>query len=174
MKKIILCLVSLGFGIVACNTKTETKPGNTATSINLPYKPGYTSDFTNNVSDSDLLLALNTYKYWESGDLKGLRETMGDSMSVNGASGFTFNGRTDSLMKTWQLSRDSLASVKITMDAWIKIHSNKDTTDYINTWYKEIDTYKIGKVDSANYSDVNQLKNGKVVWYSSFRQNLKK
>jgi hypothetical protein len=176
MKKIIFSFFFLAAVLAACNNNGETKTAATATaasSIKLPYEAAYTTDFNNNVSDSDLLTVLNTYKYWENGDMKGLRATMGDSMEVAGATGFTFKGGTDSLMKVWQLSRDSLSSVKITMFVWLKNHANKDGADYINTWYREIDTYKTGKVDSANYSDYNQVKKGKVILYSSFKQKLK-
>ena len=172
MKKyIVIILVSAGF-IVACDNK-ETKTDKSTSSIKLPYEASYSTDFTNNVSDSDLLMALNTYKYWENGDLKGLRSTMGDSMEVMAADGFKFKGRTDSLMKIWTTARDSMSSVKITMDVWLKNHSVKDSMDYVNVWYKEIDTFKTGRVDSAYYEDDNGFKNGKVVWYSSHKQHLK-
>jgi hypothetical protein len=175
MKQYFLFLLALSATIVACNSKDETKtPAATpsSSSVKLPYTPSYTSDFNNNVSDEDLLLVLNTYKYWETGDMKGLRSTMGDSINVDGAMGFHFKGLTDSLMPKWTLSRDSLSSVVITMDVWVKNHSNKDSSNYVTTWYKEIDTYKTGHVDSANFADVNAIKNGKIVWYSSYRQKL--
>ena len=171
MKKYILSILVSTVLIVACNNKEETKT--TASTIKLPYEAGYTTDFTNNVSDSDLLLTLNSYKYWETGDLKALRTTMGDSVSVYDASGFKFHGLSDSLMKTWTVSRDSLLSVVIKMDVWLKNHAVKDSMDYINVWYKEIDTYKTGKVDAAYYEDDNGLKNGKIVWFSSHKQHLK-
>ena len=174
MKQIIFCFLTLSLFVIACNTKEEkTSTGSTASTIKLPYEASYSTDFNNNVPDSSLLLVLNTYKYWENGDLKGLRSTMGDSMSVNAWDGFKFNGLTDSLMPVWQKFRDSLNSVVITMDVWLKNHSVKDSIDYINTWYKEIDTYKSGKVDSAYYEDDNGLKNGKIIWYSSHKQILK-
>jgi hypothetical protein len=174
MKKMIhgfFTLAILFAGCTSSSNKTET--ANTDSSIKLPYEASYTSDINDNVSDSDLLLALNTYKYWETGDMQGLRSTMGDSMSVNGADGFRFNGLTDSLMKYWQSHRDSMSSVSISMDVWRKNHVVKDSNNYITVWYKEIDTYKSGRVDSANFSDVNAVKNGKITWYSSFRQSLK-
>ena len=171
MKKYILSILVLTVLIVACNNKEETKT--TASTIKLPYEAGYATDFTNNVSDSDLLLTLNSYKYWETGDLNALRTTMGDSVSVYGADGFKFHGLSDSLMKTWTVSRDSFSSVVIKMDVWVKNHAVKDSMDYINVWYKEIDTYKTGKVDSAYYEDDNGLKNGKIVWFSSHKQHLK-
>lgn len=174
MKKYISGIILL-MVFAACNTKEESKSeSTTASSIKLPYEAGYTTEFNNNVSDSNLLLVLNSYKYWESGDLQGLRGTMGDSMVVHGADGFRFNGRTDSLMKIWTGARDSLSSVVITMEVWLKNHSLKDSIDYINVWYKEIDTYKSGRVDSANYEDDNAVKNGKIIWYSSHKQKLAK
>ena len=169
MKKYILALVMLPCCIVACNN--QKKPGSTG-SIELPYTASYTTEFTNDVSDSALLLVLNSYKYWENGDLKALRSTMGDSMHVEGSEGFKFRGHTDSLMNYWLKTRDSLSSVKITMDVWLKNHSVKDSADFINVWYKEIDTYKSGRVDSANYEDDNGVKNGKIIWYSSHKQKL--
>ena len=173
MKKFIFAFFAFVAFFVACNNKEESKSGNSASSLKLPYEAGYTSEFNNNVSDADLLLVLNSYKYWETGDYTSLRSTMGDSMSVDGADGFKFNGRTDSLMKIWKTMRDSLSSVVIKVDVWLKNHALKDSADYINVWYKEIDTYKSGKVDSANYSDVNMVKNGKIVWFSQFKQKTK-
>ncbi|HEU5366108.1 MAG TPA: hypothetical protein VFU62_11275 [Hanamia sp.] len=171
MKKYIFFSIAFAVAIAACKTKDGSKTSESH--INLPYTAAYTTDFNNNVSDSDLLMVLNSYKYWETGDLKGLRSTMGDSMYVNAADGFKFAGLTDSLMKNWQIMRDSLSSVKITMDVWLKNHAIKDSSNYINVWYKEIDTYKDGKVDSANYEDDNGLKNGKIIMFSSHRQVLK-
>ena len=174
MKKYITGIILL-FAFAACNNKEESKSeGTTAGSIKLPYEAGYSTEFNNNVSDSNLLLVLNSYKYWETGDVQALRGTMGDSMSVHGADGFRFNGRTDSLMKIWSGTRDSLSSVVITMEVWLKNHSLKDSMDYINVWYKEIDTYKSGKVDSANYEDDNAVKDGKIIWFSSHKQKLTK
>ena len=179
MKQIFFAFFTLTIFLAACEakkdeTKTTGTTGASTSTLSLPYKAGYTTEFTPNVSDSDLLLVLNSYKYWETNDMSSLRTTMGDSMRVNGADGFKFNGLSDSLMKVWAPHRDSISSVVITMDVWLKNHAVVDSMDYINVWYKEIDTYKSGKVDSAYYSDINALKNGKIVWYASYRQNLKK
>ena len=109
------------FAVAVISCKTKEGSPSSAGSIHLPYAASYTTNFNNNVSDSDLLMVLNSYKAWETGDLNALRATMGDSMYVNGADGFHFAGLTDSLMKDWKTMRDSLSSVKITMDVWLKI-----------------------------------------------------
>ncbi|HMK03815.1 MAG TPA: hypothetical protein VK489_06470 [Ferruginibacter sp.] len=174
MKKIIFSFYCLAMMLMACNNNSETKTSTSSGStIKMPYEPGYSADFNNNVSDSLVLLVLNSYKHWEAADMKALRSTMGDSMVVDGSDGFKFSGLADSLMPRWQGSRDSMSSVVITMDAWVKSHSLKDSVDYVTVWYKEIDTYKSGRVDSANYADVNGLMKGKITWFSSYRQNLK-
>ncbi len=175
MKKFIFAGLVLVSCMMSCDNKSENKTdasGGNSSSIALPYVASYSTTFTNDVPDSSLLLVLNSYKAWENGDIKALRSTMGDSMYVNGSDGFKFKGHTDSLMNAWLKARDSLSSVVITMDVWLKNHSVKDSRDYINVWYKEIDTYKSGKVDSSNYEDDNGLQNGKIIWYSSHKQKL--
>jgi hypothetical protein len=46
--------------------------------------------------------------------------------------------------------------------------------EWVNVWYKEVDTYKTGKIDSAFYEDDNRLKDGKIVWASSHVQKYAK
>jgi hypothetical protein len=48
----------------------------------------------------------------------------------------------------------------------------KDSIDFINVWYKEIDKYKTGRIDSANFEDDNRIRNGKIQWHSSHKQKL--
>ncbi|MBK9570608.1 MAG: hypothetical protein IPO53_12315 [Chitinophagaceae bacterium] len=73
----------------------------------------------------------------------------------------------------WGTNRDSLSSVKIDMESWNKMYATDKKEGYIVTWYKEYDTYKTGKVDSASYHDINLLKNGKIVWYSQYKRPMK-
>jgi hypothetical protein len=70
--------------------------------------------------------------------------------------------------------RDSLSKVELTIYAWTPNHSVDKNEDWVNVWYKEIDTYKKGKVDSVDFEDDNLLKNGKIVYVSSHSKKLKK
>ena len=69
--------------------------------------------------------------------------------------------------------RDSLSSVTIDMQDWQKMYATDKKNGYIVTWYDETDTYKTGKVDSASYHDINQVKDGKIVWYAQYRRPKK-
>jgi hypothetical protein len=73
----------------------------------------------------------------------------------------------------WTKSRDSLSKVDLMMDAWVKSHSIDKNTDFVTVWYKEIDTYKDGRVDSAYYVDDNLVEKGKIVWYAQSKRVLK-
>jgi hypothetical protein len=178
MKKYIFLLMTTCGCMVACNPKSDTSTtaaATTASTVTLPYTAAYTTEFNNDVSDSDLLTVLNSYKYWEQGDMKALRTTMGDSMYADMSDGFHFAGLADSVMGVWGKYRDSLSSVKITVGVWLKNHAIKDSSNFVNVWYTEVDKFKDGKVDSADYEDDNLLKNGKIIWLSSHKQKkLKK
>ncbi len=178
MKKILFCF-SLAFVALSCNngtTKTEaTSTDSTAqkSSVDLPYKASYSGNFTTDVSDADLKMVLTTYKDWENGNIADLSKSMGDSVFVDFNTGDHFNGTNADLMKIWSKTRDSLSSVVIDMEAWQKMYEPTKKETAIVTWYKETDTYKTGKVDSAYYHDINAVKNGKITFYSQYKRPAK-
>jgi ketosteroid isomerase-like protein len=182
MKKILLCFC-FGTFLLSCNSdkeKTETpaaadKPAETtAAPTDLPYKASYSSSWTTDVPDADLKTALMSYKYWADANMSGLESTLADSVWVDFAGGDHFGGTKADLMKKWATYRDSLSSVSIDMEGWQKMYATDKKDGFIVTWYKEIDTYKSGKADSAYYHDINQMKNGKIVWYSQYKRPAKK
>jgi ketosteroid isomerase-like protein len=175
MEKIIITLM-VGLAIVACTPSekpAETTPEPVASTVQLPYTASFSSQFSQDVSDQDLFMVLNSYKHWETGDLKALRSTLADSITFEAADGFTYTGPADGLMQRWTASRDSLSSVQITMHAWVKLRSTDKNNDFVTVWYTEIDTYKDGKIDSAHWSDVNMVTNGKISWYAQHKRTAK-
>jgi hypothetical protein len=178
MNKIILSISLVVF--LSCNndkkketTTTTTTTTTSAEPTDLPYKASYSSSWSTNVSDDDLKTVLLTYKYWADNNMKDLGATLGDSVYVDFSSGDIFNGTRAELMKRWTTFRDSLSSVTIDMAGWNKMYATDKKDSFIVTWYKEIDTYKSGKADSAYYHDINQLKKGKIVWYSQYKRPAK-
>src|SRR6266508_6252167 len=175
MKKILFCF-SLAIFIMSCNndtTKTAaTGTDSTAqqTTVDLPYKASYSSNFTTDVSDADLKMVLTSYKDWADGNIANLSHAMGDSVFVDFNNGDHFKGKNADLMKVWSTLRDSLSSVDIDMQGWQKMYEPTKKEAYVVTWYKETDTYKMGKVDSAYYHDINQVKDGKITWYSQYKR----
>jgi hypothetical protein len=181
MKKILFCSC-LAVSLIACTSNdtqvkatssTDSAAKSTAQPMDLPYTAAYSSQWNNDVSDADLKTVMNTYKDWESNNITGLGKAMGDTVEVDMSSGDHLKKTNADLMKMWATYRDSLSSVKIKMDAWNKMYSTDKKEGYVVTWYDETDTYKNGKVDSASYHDINQLKDGKIVWYAQYKRPKK-
>jgi len=173
---LFLCFAMFLF---SCNSsKTETASAGTdttakSTMTDLPYTASYSSNFTDDVSDADLKMVLTSYKDWADGNISNLANSMGDSVQVEFNNGDKFNGTKADLMKIWTKYRDSLSSVTIDMQVWKKMYEPNKKDAAIVTWYKEIDTYKTGKVDSGYYHDINGIKDGKLNFYSQYKRPAK-
>jgi len=177
MKRVFF-VFSMAAIIASCRDSTKVEATATSdsagkTAVDLPYKASYTSNFTSDVSDADLKMVLMTYKDWADNNMTGLGKSMGDSVYVDFNDGQHFNGTNAELMKRWSTYRDSLSSVVIDMEAWDKKYAVDKKESFIVTWYKETDTYKTGKVDSAWYHDINQIKNGKITYYRQYKRPAK-
>jgi hypothetical protein len=139
----------------------------------MPYVADYSSNFTPG-KQADVLTVLNNYKGWETGDMKLLRSTLWDSLSINFPDGTRMSGTSDSLTKIAASYRDSISKVVFTFYAWTPLHSVDKNEDWVCVWYKEADYYKSGKVDSTIYEDDNLMRNGKIAFTDSHSQKFKK
>lgn len=175
-KVLILFLIPCCF--VACtgtgtdNAAAASKDTTAVSAVTLPYTASYSSTFVAG-SRSDVATVLKSYKTWEDNDMVAMKATYGDSIAMDFSSGYRFHNSTDSMMIMAKKFRDSLSKVELNFIAWTSNHSVDKNEDWVNVWYKEIDHYKTGKVDSAEYEDDNLLKNGKIVFVSSHLRKLK-
>ncbi len=179
MRKILLFLSAAGFLLSCNNEKEEPATGETTavtgkSTVELPYTASYSSSWSTDVSDADLKTVLMTYKDWSDGNMSGLENALADSVSFDMYTGDHFNLSKAGLVKMWSTLRDSLSSVKIDMQGWQKMYATDKKETYIVTWYDETDTYKNGKVDAGSFHDINQLKDGKLVYYAQYKRPLKK
>jgi hypothetical protein len=178
MKKLVFCFFSAAVLLACNNAKVEsTSTGNadsTAKStVDLPYTASYSSSWSTDVSDADLKMVLASYKDWTDANMNGLANALADTVTVDFSDGNHVKKPKADIIKIWTTSRDSLSSVKIDMQAWHKMYSTDKKDSYVVTWYDETDTYKNGKVDSASYHDINQIKDGKLVWYAQYKRPKK-
>lgn len=178
MKKILFCFFC-GTILISCNNEKDTATATVVATdtakgtMDLPYTAIFSSSWSTDVSDADLKAVLMTYKNWSDGNITALAGDMGDSVEVDMSSGEHFKKSNADLMKYWSTYRDSLSAIKIDMHAWQKMYSTDKKESFVVTWYDETDTYKNGKVDSASYHDINQIKNGKIVGYSQYKRPKK-
>lgn len=178
MKKIICICCSIAL-LYSCNNNNKPAEVTTDTtaakvSMDLPFTATYSSSFNSEVSDKDLKSVLGMYKNWADGNMDGLMGAFADSIQYETADGDSGKTSNADLKKKWGQYRDSITGIKYEMEAWHKMHSIDKKDDYIVVWYKEWDTFKNGNVDSSYLHDVNQLKDGKVTWYSQYKRPMKK
>ena len=179
MKKVLgLFLIPLCFAACTSSTPdtraTVAKDSVTAAPpVILPYTASYSSNFVPG-KQADVLTVLNSYKTWETNDMKGLRATCGDSLEMVFSNGASIKGRTDSLMKIISKYRDSLSSVQITLIAWTSNHSVDKNEDWVNIWCRERDYPKAGKADTTLMFEKWMLKDGRIYYFNQYYAKLPK
>ena len=178
MKNLIFIVVVSAVYTACTGTTTASKEENenaataSSSSISFPYTADYSSKISRG-SDSNALLVLNSYKAWETGDMSALANSLADSVEMIFGNGSHVSATRDSIMTMAKNFRDSLSSVKIKMGVWEPVHSQDKGDDAVLVWYSETDTYKNGKVDSADYHEVNGVKDGKITFIESYRRTKK-
>lgn len=177
MRKIFLGLFT-GIILLSCNnaevkSTSATNDSTAKTPTDLPYTAQYSSNWSDNVSDADLKMVLTTYKDWTDANMPGLENALADTVTLDMSSGVHIVKPKAEIIKLWKSYRDSLSSVNIKMDAWHKMYATDKKDGYIVTWYDETDSFKDGRVDSASYHDINQVKDGKIIWYSQYKRPKK-
>ncbi len=176
MKKYLAIICCFIFFIACNNSKKKIAPPVAvnqkieADTIVFPYQPLYSSNFNNDVSDKDLLTVLNSYKLWENGFMADLADVYADTVTFISPDGREYIGTKAGLLEQWTKKRDSIKTIQVQVIAWTKLHEPAKGDNFIDVWYRETNTYKNGKKEVANYADRKQLVNGKIIWYSQYRQ----
>ena len=173
MKKIFYLFAAAVLFAPSCKNATQTTEAKTD-SVVMPYKASYSSSFTISDNAKNEQAVLQSYKDWEDNKLNNAPAYFADTVSADFSDGSKFKMRRDSMVHFFQKFRDSLSSSKILIDAVVNLHSTDKNADWVCVWYKQIDTHKSGKVDSAFYNDNNRMEKGKIVYISSLRAALKK
>lgn len=171
MKKSLYLFATVAL-MASCKNATTTSDAKMDT-VDMPYKATYSSDIALSDSTKNVRLVLQSLKDWEDNKLGNAAAYFGDTLTIDFSSGTSIKMKRDSMVKSFQTYRDSLASSKIKILVHLNLHLKDKNEDWVCVWYNQIDTYKTGKVDSAEYQDDNLIKNGKIVYIDSKRRTLK-
>jgi predicted small secreted protein len=174
MRKILL-FAATALLFAAC--KNETKTAGTDAkkdSVVMPYKASYSSSFVISDSAKYEQSVLQSYKDWEDNKLANAPAYFADTVAWTFPNGKDYKMKRDSMIRYFQKYRDSLSSSKISVVAVANLHSTDKNADWVCVWYKQTDTFKTGKVDSAYYEDDNEVKKGKIAYFNSKAQKLLK
>jgi hypothetical protein len=159
MKKTLYLFAAVAL-FASCKNGAKTAAPATD-SVPMPYKATYSFSFVISDSTKNIKAVLQSFK-----------DYFADTVSENFWNGYKFTLKRDSMVKLFQKYRDSLSSSKIEVTAYVGLHSTDKNTDWVCVWYKQTDTYKTGRVDSAYYEDDNEMVKGKMTWINDKRQAL--
>jgi hypothetical protein len=128
----------------------------------LPFKALHPIEFIPG-KQSDIAVVLKVFKAWENNDMKVIKANFTDSVELFFPTGDGFKNSIDSFIKIANsYFVDSLNKKEIIFYSWMTDHSVGRNEDWVRIWYKEIDSYKNGRVDSIELQDDNLMKNGKI------------
>ena len=166
-------MLTVAVSVIGCTNQTKTAESK-EDSVLMPYTATYSASFVVSDKPKNAQSVLQSYKDWEDNKLSNAPAYFADTVAMTYWDGIQFRLGRDSMVRYFQKFRDSLTSSKIEILAVTNLHSVDKNADWVNVWYKQTDTYKTGKVDSAFYQDDNNLVNGKIVWINSKKQILRK
>jgi len=155
MQKILIA--GLIFTLAACNSEDKKEPeSKTAavaeTAANLPYTATYSSKFEmGDAKNAENVLA--AWKAWDDGNLTAARKLFADTMHFYLRDGSQMHGLTDSTLAGAQAFRNSFASVKSTVHAYMPVKSTDKNENWVCIWGVEVSTDKHGKVDSVDLQE---------------------
>jgi hypothetical protein len=164
MQKILIAALVLVLS--ACHgdeeKESETKTSAAPSSTTLPYTATYSSRFEmGDPKNAEAILA--AWKAWDDGDLQASRKLFSDTMHFYLRDGSEMHGSTDSTLKGAQEFRNTFASVKSTVDAYLPLKSIDKNENWVCIWGIEVSTDKTGKKDSIGLQETWRFnKDGKI------------
>jgi hypothetical protein len=164
MKKILVCACI--FALASCNSEdkkeAEAKTASTETGTTMPYSATYSSKFEmGDAKNSETIM--KAWKAFDDGNLASVRNLFADSLDLYLRDGSEMHGQTDTLMVGVQAFRNSVASNKSTVHAYLSVKSTDMNENWVSIWGTEVSTDKQGKTDSVGLAETWRLnKDGKI------------
>jgi hypothetical protein len=163
MKKSLILVLSCA-AFFGCNSgaKDDAKTDDAAKKDSLVYP--FTAKYSLNWQPGDeknAVFALNSFKKWVDGDVKGAFESFADSVEFI-ADKFHFMGKKDSLMAMMIPMRAQIASMSVQPDSWLTVYYPDKKDTWVTLWATEKWTDMKGVTDSVYLVDDVLIKDGKI------------
>ena len=175
MKKLTLIILS---GIVfSCNNEpatNNTMQDTTATAPSTTMNYPYTIEHPDNWeigSNANTMIALNSLKAWEEGNMDESLKYFGDTILVQ-FDGIDKKMSNDSLKAFFNEGYNSFKNVKENMTDWVSVISKDKSEEWVTIWYTQSFETKDGVKDSVDIINDMQLKDGKIIRISEYTKKL--
>jgi hypothetical protein len=182
MKK-MLVISCMAIFAMACNNN-DAKTANTADSTGtakmeatkaplpeMPFKLDRPYQNWQPGNPQNAVVAMTGLKAFIDGNMDACVASFGDTVELRFDNYFAKLSN-DSLRKDFTKQRSAFNSIEIKMNDWESVISEDKKEEWVTMWYKQINTYKNGKVDSMGVVDDCKIVNGKVVVLDEKIQHL--
>jgi len=163
---------------IACNNdnKTESlesKGGEEAINVQLPYTASYSSDFEMGNPKHSATILQGGWKDWENNTMDNMKDWVADTIVAYHSDNSMVRGA-DSLMARWKRGRATYTSVIDTIDAVMPVYSKDKKENWVLVWATEINTNAAGKVDTVYLMETYRInKDGKADMLLQYERNDK-
>lgn len=174
MKKL---LIVAAIAFVGCNSNKDENKGDSMKSsgsdstkqatVTYDYPVTYSKFEIGDPANAKKLTEL--WKDFDNGDLSVHKGYFADHVEMYLANEAPMVGPIDSIINAVQNYRNTMTSVKTTVDALVSLHNLDSNYNYVTIWGKSVNTYKNGKVDSSYLQEVWRFnKDNKVDWMAQY------
>jgi hypothetical protein len=154
MKKMFIAAIAVI--LYACNAEEKTTPADETKAVAsapgvISNMSGYEANYSKSFEMGDAKHAetvLSLWKDFDNGNLEPSKALFADSVSFLVSDGSIIAGTRDSAVASVQAWRNTLSSVKSSVDAIFAVKSTDKNENWVSIWGKETSTDKKGKTDS--------------------------
>ena len=164
MKIHFLWLVACFAGVLSsCNQPSPSAPPS------YPFKATYSSDLAISSHPEYLQKVLTIWKMFETRQIDAMKQYYADSVTYEDASGYTFHGRSDSLLEFARKDVEGLDSLRFDISKWENVHLNDRNEDWVYIWAAERRYPHSGKADTSLIHEQWKIVDGKVTYFNQLK-----
>lgn len=158
------------FWLVVCFTGTLSSCDQPAPSY--PFKATYSSDVAISTHPEYLQKVLTIWKMFETKRIDAMKQYYADSVTYEDASGYTFHGRSDSLLEFARKDVEGLDSLRFDISMWENVHLNDRNEDWVYIWAAERRYSANGRADTSLIHEQWKIVDGKVSYFNQLKGRL--
>ncbi len=169
----LLSLTFLLFFLLSCTSDPKTEANNanhnSPDTSSYPFKATYSSDVAISAHAENLQEVLTIWKMFETKQIAAMKKYYADTVKYEDASGFTFYGKSDSLLSFAKQDIEGLDSLRFDISMWQNIHINDKNEDWVYIWAVERRYPMKGNADTSLIHEQWKIDNGKVSYFNQYK-----
>ena len=164
----------LWFAAFFAGALSSCKEQGASTPPSYPFKATYSSDLTMSSHPEYLQRVLTIWKMFETKQIDAMKQYYADTVTYEDASGYTFHGRSDSLLEFARKDVEGLDSLRFDISMWENVHLNDRNEDWVYIWAAERRYPQNGKADTSLIHEQWKVVDGKVSYFNQLKGRVPK